>query len=108
MHKINVKPLSVNDAYIGRRFKSKDKTQFDRDVSILLPKMEIPEGMLEAHYIFGVYSKVSDCDNFIKAFQDALSTNYGFNDHRIRKITAEKIYVSKGNEYIEFEILACG
>lgn len=108
MHRINVKPLSVNDAYTGRRFKTDDKKHFDKDVSIQLPKMSIPEGMLEVRYIFGVYSKVSDCDNFIKAFQDCLSSNYGFNDNRIMKITAEKVYVSKGNEYIEFDIYPCG
>lgn len=108
MHRVNVKPLSVNEAYRGRRFKTKEKVQYDRDVSIQLPRIKVPNGNLEVHYVFGVSSKGGDCDNLIKSFQDCLSSNYGFNDNKIMKITAEKVYVSKGNEYIEFDIYPCG
>lgn len=108
MHRVNVKPLSVNEAYQGRKFKTKAKNQYDRDVSILLPRIEVPKDNIEVHYRFGVSNHGSDCDNLIKAFQDCLSTNYGFNDNKIMKIIAEKVYVSKGNEYIEFDIYPCG
>lgn len=108
MHRVNIKPLSVNEAYRGRRFKTKEKVQYDRDVSIQLPRLEVLSGNLEVRYVFGVSSHGSDCDNLIKSFQDCLSACYGFNDNKIIKITAEKVYVAKGNEYIEFDIVACG
>ena len=44
MLKINIKPLSVNNAWQGRRVKTRDYRKFEKDVLMLLRPMEIPEG----------------------------------------------------------------
>ena len=41
-------------------------------------------------------SKNSDGDNLIKAFQDALAEQYGFNDRDIYRWEVEKRIVAKG------------
>ena len=104
MNRIKIKPISVNEAYRGRRFKTKDYKSYERDLSLLLPHIDVPEGKLQVHYIFGLSSKGSDYDNQIKAFQDIMSSNYGFNDNRIYKAVIEKVDVKKGEEYIDFEL----
>lgn len=105
MQKIDIKPLSVNRAYKGRKFPTRELSDFKKDLAILLPKETwVPSGELEVAYEFGVSSRASDCDNLIKAFQDVLAELYGFNDKLITKITAIKQLVRKGQEYIKFEI----
>ena len=101
--RIDIKPLSVNDAYRGRRFKTPEYKQYEHDLMLLLPKeLEIPEGKLQVHFKFGLSSKLADYDNPVKALQDIISMKYGFNDNRIYKGTTEKVDVKKGNEFIEF------
>jgi hypothetical protein len=51
-------------------------------------------------------SKNSDGDNCQKAFQDALSAQYGFNDRMIYAWHGRKVDVPKGKEYVGFEIRA--
>ena len=106
MHHLDVKPLSLNNAYRGRRFKTKELEKFHADVAKLLPKSkwDISNGKLRAQYIFGVSSKATDGDNLIKVFQDALAECYGFNDKRIYEWDVTKVDVPKGKEFIEFEI----
>jgi len=105
MVKIDIKPLSVNDAWKGRRYKTDDYKRFEKQVLILLPKeMYIPEGDLVLHLEWGFSSAASDYDNPIKPFQDCLEKKYGFNDNRIKRGTQEKFKVNKGEEYIRFKI----
>ena len=102
MHRIRIKPLSVNESYRGRKFKTPALAKYKKDLQFLLPKIEIPCGMLHVHYVFGVSSRRSDGDNLIKSFQDTLSEVYGFNDNIIYSWFIEKKIVNKGEEYIEF------
>lgn len=104
MARINIKPLSVNDAYRGRRFATRDLTQYKEDLGWLLPKMEVPKGPLAVKYIFGVSSGRSDLDNCCKTFQDIIANQYGFNDAMIYHIEMEKAIVQKGHEFVEFEL----
>ncbi len=105
MPKISIKPLSVNKAYRGRRFATKDLHDYKTALNFLLPKLTLPKtGKLSVKYIFGLSSKGSDGDNLIKCFQDCLADKYGFNDNRIYKWSVEKKDVKKGEEYIEFEL----
>ena len=104
MTKVLIKALTVNRAWMGRRFKTDLYKQYEQDLSLLLPHIDVPEGKLEVHYIFGVSSKASDYDNCIKQFQDIISKKYDFNDNRIYKALIEKVDVKKGEEYIEFYI----
>lgn len=104
MNIIKLKALSVNDAYRGRRFSTPELEAFKIDLQYLLPKITVPSGKLEVWYEFGVSSKNADGDNLIKAFQDAIQDQYRFNDKIIYKWHGEKVDVSKGKEYIGFEI----
>jgi len=102
---INIKPLSVNKAWQGKRFKTKEYKTYERDVLLLLRPMRIPEhDDLEIRISWGFSNMLSDVDNPVKCFVDCLQKKYGFNDARVRKMTIEKFKVSKGDEYIEFFI----
>lgn len=104
MVRINIKPLSLNKAYRGRRFTTPELSSYKRDIAFQLPKMSIPEGNLSVSYIFGISNKGGDGDNLIKCFQDAVSEYYGFNDNKIYKWIVEKVIVKKGEEFVDFEI----
>lgn len=100
---INIKPLSVNGAWKGKKYKTKEYTMYIRDCLLLLPKIDVPDGKLSVKYVFGM-SKMTDIDNPIKPLQDILQKAYGFDDNRIYHLVAEKKVVKKGEEFISFEI----
>lgn len=103
--KIYIKPLSVNAAYKGRRFKTKEYDKYCDAVSLLLPSdIVVPDGYLKVEYEFGLSSNGGDFDNPVKPLQDILSKKYGFNDNKIMIATIKKIIVPKGKEYIRFRI----
>ena len=105
MNKLDIKPLSVNEAYRGRRFISAKYHQYKRDVALLLPKnIKIPDGNLEIYFKFGVARLNCDVDNPVKPFLDILQAQYLFNDSRVQKITSEKEKVKTGKEYVMFKI----
>ena len=104
MIRIDIKPLSVNDAWAGKRFKTPEYKQYERDVLFLLPRIKIPEGKLEVEFTFGFSSQGSDVDNPIKPLLDIISKKYGFNDNKIYRMILNKEIVKKGNEFIKFEI----
>lgn len=103
---INIKALSLNNAYRGRRFATKELQDYKRMVAYLAPSIVIPDGKLKVKYIFGVSTKNSDGDNLIKCCQDALAEKYRFNDKKIYKWEVEKVDVKKGFEFISFDISA--
>jgi len=105
MNKVTMKPLSVNAAWKGRRFKTEAYKTFERGVLMLLPKITVPEGLLVLRLEFGHSSKASDIDNGIKPFLDCLQKKYGFNDNKIKLLmVAVNNNVKKGDEYIKFAI----
>jgi Holliday junction resolvase RusA-like endonuclease len=104
MKRLNLKPLSLNQAYRGRRFKTKELEDYKRAIWAILPRRSKLKGKLAVRYIFGVSSKGADADNLIKILQDALAEAYNFNDNQIYKWEVEKVITKKGKEYIEFEI----
>jgi Holliday junction resolvase RusA-like endonuclease len=108
MNKVSIKPLSVNKAWQGRRYKTDDYIVYERSVLLLLPKITIPDGKLLLRLEFGFSSKASDIDNPVKMFQDCLQKKYGFNDSRIRLLIVAGVDVKKGDEYIKFAIESAG
>jgi len=102
--RIEIKPLSVNEAFTGVRYKTDKYKSFERSCLFLLPKMKVPDGDLQIHYTFGFSSKGSDLDNAVKQTTDILSKKYGFNDNRVYRIIIDKAIVKKGCEFIEVEI----
>lgn len=104
--RLNIKPLSVNKCYRGRRFKSKEYDDYDKELMFTLPKLTIsPNRKLSLYIKFGFSNKGSDIDNCVKVFLDCLQKKYGFNDNKIYKLLLEKEDVKKGEEFIEWEIL---
>ncbi len=102
--RLPIKPLSVNDAWKGRRFSTADKKEYERRVTRMLPDINIPSGPYEVYYKFGFSSAASDWDNPIKPLQDILAKKYKFNDKLIKRAIVETEKVEKGNEYIQFQI----
>lgn len=103
--RINIKPLSVNQSWQGKRFKTPKYIQYENDVLFMLPKLDIPKNiLLELTLKVGFSNKASDLDNICKPFQDILQKKYGFNDSQIYRLVMEKVIVNKGNDFIEFEI----
>lgn len=103
--RLDYKPLSVNEAWRGKRFKTPEYKYYESDLYFLLPsRIEIPKGKLHLILKFGFSSKNADIDNPVKLFQDILQKKYSFNDKMIYKLSVEKIDVEKGNEFIEFKI----
>lgn len=101
---INIKPLSVNNAWQGKRFKTPAYKSYEKELLSKLRALEIPRGKLILIAKFGLSSKLADWDNPVKPFQDCLQKKYGFDDRRIYKAIIEKVNVKKGEEFIEFEI----
>lgn len=102
--RLDIKPLSVNEAWQGRRYRTDSYKKYQRDIALLLRPMEIPEGDLEITINWGFSNMRSDVDNPVKCFIDCLQKKYGFNDSRIKKMIVEKFKVSTGEDYIEFEL----
>lgn len=105
MIKIEAKPLSVNEAWKGQRFKTDKYKAYEHKLMYLLPKsFVIPEPPYEIQFEFGFSNSASDWDNSIKQTQDILSKKYKFNDKLIEKGSATKVIVPKGKEYFKFNI----
>jgi Holliday junction resolvase RusA-like endonuclease len=104
MNKINVKALSVNSCYQGKRFKNDKHKNYVADVISQLPEMFIGIPPYKLTLEIGLSSKLQDLDNCIKVFQDCLTVKYKFNDRDIYEIQAIKLNVPKGEEYIKFDI----
>lgn len=102
--KIPIKPLTVNKAWQGRRFKTKDYKQYERDIKRVLKRGRLYTGRLSVGIRFFIRRyTVSDVDNFLKPLLDILTKlDYWVDDRQIKKITIEK-FKSK-EEYIEVEI----
>ena len=104
--RINIKPLSVNEAWQGRRFKTPKYKSYERDVLKLLRPMDIPAGELVIYLEWGFSNTACDWDNPIKPFQDILQKKYKFDDKRVIEARIKKVKVKKGQEYINFDIYA--
>lgn len=62
--RLNIKPMSVNEAWQGKRFKTRKYKQYEKACLFVLPKkIDIPDGPLKVSLVFGFSSKLSDADN---------------------------------------------
>jgi Holliday junction resolvase RusA-like endonuclease len=105
MLKLNIKPLSVNEAYQGRRFRTPKHDAFKTEIKYLLPDwFKMPEAPYFLQIEFGFSSSASDIDNCIKTFADSLQDKYCFNDKLIKRLLIDVEQVPKGKEYIKFKI----
>ena len=104
-HRLDIKPLSVNKAWQGKRYKTQEYKKFERDVLLMIPKTKqaIPE-MIRIEFFFGFSSPLADLDNPVKLMLDILQKKYGFNDKNVFELNVRKCIVPKGKEFIDFGI----
>jgi len=75
MPRIQIKPLSINEAFQGRRFKTKKYDTYISNVFFLLPqKIDFPDRVW-IDLIVGYSNSTADIDNFLKPFIDCLQKN---------------------------------
>ena len=99
------KPLSVNEAWQGRRFKTDAYKAFETLILLSLPKLKDPiPDMIRIEFHFGFSSRNSDVDNPVKPILDILQKKYKFNDRDVWEITSRKSIVKKGNQFITIGI----
>ena len=88
---IKIKPLSVNQAWQGRRFKTPKYKTYENELLFKLPKLSVPKGKLRIEIKVYFRNKLSDIDNVIKPFLDILQKKYKFNDRDIYELEIKKI-----------------
>lgn len=101
---IKIKPVSVNDVWQGKRYKTALYKTYEEELLYLLPNLDIPKADLCINLEWGFSSKASDIDNPIKPFLDVLQKKYGFDDKHIFELNVRKKICKKGAEYIMFNI----
>ena len=103
--RIAIKPLSVNQCWQGKRFKTNKYKNYEKELMYRLPVLKLHPPPYHLILKFGFSSKLADWDNPVKPFQDILQKRYNFDDRDIFKATVEKEIVKKGSEFIDFKIL---
>jgi Holliday junction resolvase RusA-like endonuclease len=103
--RINEKPLSVNEAWQGKRFKTQAYKDYEKSILIQMPKKSIDKkAMLRIDFFFGFSNVASDLDNPVKLLLDICQKKYGFDDRQVFEMNIRKCIVKKGKEFIEMGI----
>ena len=103
--KINEKPLSVNQAWQGKRFKTPIYKDYEKSMLLMMPKAKVDaEEMLRVEFFFGFSNKASDLDNPVKLLMDIAQKKYCFNDKNVFEMNIRKCLVKKGEEFIQMGI----
>jgi Holliday junction resolvase RusA-like endonuclease len=69
--RIEIKPLSVNECWQGKRFKTPKYKAYETELLWMLPKLPLITTPIELEIIVGI-SKNADIDNIAKPFIDVL------------------------------------
>lgn len=99
---LNIKPLSVNKAWQGKRFKTPEYKKYEIQVLRLLPDIEIKE-FKRLKITFGFSNMMSDIDNPVKLMIDLLQKKYNVNDRDLIYLVLHKEKTKKGEEFIEID-----
>lgn len=102
--KINIIPLSVNQCWQGKRFKTPKYKAYEKELLLTLKPLTLPLPPFKIVLEFGLSNSLSDWDNPIKPFQDVLQKKYGFNDKDVFEANVKKVKVKKGEEFINWKI----
>ena len=102
---VKIKPLSINKAWQGRRFKTQDYKKYEEEFLWLLPKKEMIKGDVEIDLKFYLKKpKRCDVDNFVKPILDFLTKKmYIEDDCFVYKLRAEKIPAAENRIRIKIE-----
>lgn len=102
---IDIKPLSVNRAWRGRRFKSQDYKDYESSLFYLLPPIpDFPKENIKLSFEFGM-PKSQDIDSPLKQTIDIMQKKYGFDDKNIIELHVTKTHAKKGEEFIRFSYI---
>ena len=105
MWRLDIKPLSANEAFMGRKRKTAKYRDYEIKLPRMLPELELPaRGPLGLRVRVGYSNRAADIDNCLKPFIDILQKHYSFNDNRIYFIEVTKVKTEKGAEYISFDL----
>jgi Holliday junction resolvase RusA-like endonuclease len=89
--RLKIKPLSVNQAWQGKRFKTPLYKKYEAAVLMMLPKNKEPiSDMIAIDLHFGFKNKASDIDNPVKLILDILQKKFGFNDSQVYELNIRK------------------
>lgn len=106
---LDIKALSINECFQGRRFKTPSYRDYERAVWDILPDLD-PSFLEERKFpldltiVFGLSNINADYDNGIKAIQDIIQKKYNFDDKWIFRAEIHKFLVNKGDEFIYLKI----
>ena len=103
--KVNIKPLSINKAFQGRRFKTSDYNNYEKSCLLMMPRLRFPQGKVALHIRYGFSNKASDVDNPTKLVLDIMQKKYEFNDKDVYEIHLYKLIVPRGKEFWEVSII---
>lgn len=106
MVQVNVKPLSVNQCWQGRRYKTSDYETYEWQVIRELPPITLPDPPYELKIIFGLSNMAQDVDNGIKPFLDILQKKYRFDDKHVHRLIIDKVKTTKGGEFTKFQMIS--
>lgn len=104
MNTILIKPMSVNVAFQGRKFKTKEYKQYEKDLLLMLPNIKLKIQRVSIDIVFGFSNSLCDIDNPLKPFLDVLQKKYNINDRDIYNLNVTKEVIKKGDEFIKYQI----
>jgi Holliday junction resolvase RusA-like endonuclease len=99
---LKIKPLSVNKAWQGKRYKSPEYKKYEIQVLRMLPDIEIKE-FKRLKITYGFSNMMSDIDNPTKLVLDLLQKKYNVNDRDLIYLVLHKEKTKKGEEFIEID-----
>jgi Holliday junction resolvase RusA-like endonuclease len=102
--KIFIKPLSVNQAWQGKRFKTDKYIRYEKEILNLLPNVPTENPPFKFEITFGFSNKLSDIDNPLKPILDCIQKKYKINDRDIYELNVKKEIVKKGFDFIDLKI----
>lgn len=102
---VNIKPLSINEAFQGRRFKSPKYKAYEKECLSKLRPIKFPQGKVSLHIRYGFSNKAADLDNPTKLVVDLMQKKYNFNDKNVYEMHLYKLIVPRGKEFWEVTII---
>jgi len=99
---IEAKALSVNECWLGRKFKTLRYIAYEKEILALLPRREKITGDFALYILFGLeHLYKPDLDNFAKPLIDIMQKKGYFEDDRyLMQLTLAKIYST--TNFIQF------
>jgi len=102
---LKIKPLSVNEAWQGKRYKTPAYLRYERNMLLMLPKIKDIPKEVKLYFEFGFSNILADLDNPVKLLLDIMQKKYKFNDADVWELRIKKTKVKKGFEYINIQFL---